>query len=242
LDHQGLGIRMISPDFQKQATGYGLTTAQILYRRPDHPWLLQTYVWRAYDLCPEFPELQGFLEFWQKSLEGVLAFGHGRTFSPYQTGRDQTGGRAVPAALISDRLHSPLRRPRTAAFPWRIHHRGNPVCATKRRKGKADTWIKRRPSTSHVFSRRVRLFLSVAKSFCGDGNRKRGSVLRGRLFPQVIHKTITVSTRCRESWQRNWVGDADERHFLSAFSKKPGRQPGLRRTLKFGAGQFRRTG
>jgi len=95
---------MISPDFQKQATGYGLTTAQILYRRPDHPWLLQTYVWRAYDLCPEFPELQGFLEFWQKSLEGVLAFGHGRTFSPYQTGRDQTGGRAVPAALISDRL------------------------------------------------------------------------------------------------------------------------------------------
>ena len=55
-------------------------------------------------------------------------------------------------------------------------------------------------------------------------------------------KTITVSTRCRESWQRNWVGDADERHFLSAFSKKPGRQPGLRRTLKSGAGQFRRTG
>jgi uncharacterized protein Usg len=92
---------MISQDFQKQATGYGLTTAQILYRCPDHPWLLQTYVWQAYDLCPEFPELQGFLEFWQKSLEGVL---HSVTvaFSPYQTGRDQTGGRAVPAALISD--------------------------------------------------------------------------------------------------------------------------------------------
>jgi hypothetical protein len=33
------------------------------YRRPDHAWLLQTYVWQAYDLCPEFPELQGFLEF-----------------------------------------------------------------------------------------------------------------------------------------------------------------------------------
>ncbi len=63
---------MISQDFQKQVKGYGLTTAHILYRRPDHPWLLQTYVWQAYDLCPEFPELQGFLEFWQKSLEGVL--------------------------------------------------------------------------------------------------------------------------------------------------------------------------
>ena len=33
-----------------------------------------------------------------------------------------------------------------------------------------------------------------------------------------------------------------ERHLLSAFSKKPGGQPGLRRTLKFGAGQLRRTG
>src|SRR5450759_1718584 len=106
LDHQGLGIRMMSQDFQKQMRCYGLTTAHILYRRPDHRWLLQTYVWQAYDLCPEFPELQGFLEFWQTSLEGCLAFGHDRTFPPYRTGRDQTGGRAVPAALISDRLHS----------------------------------------------------------------------------------------------------------------------------------------
>ena len=71
--------------FQKQATGYGLTTAQILYRCPDHPWLLQTYVWQAYDLCPEFPELQGFLEFWQKSLEGVLhsvTVAHSRLIKP----------------------------------------------------------------------------------------------------------------------------------------------------------------
>jgi hypothetical protein len=35
------------------------------------------------------------------------------------------------------------------------------------------------------------------------------------------------------------LGDADERHFLSAFSKKPGGQPGLRRTLKFEAGQLK---
>jgi uncharacterized protein Usg len=61
-----------SKDFEKQIAGYGLTTANILYRRPDHPWLLQTYVWQAYDLCPAFPELQRFLEFWRKSLEGDL--------------------------------------------------------------------------------------------------------------------------------------------------------------------------
>ncbi len=41
----------------KQVNGYGLTTAHILYRRPDHRWLLQSYVWQAYDLFPEFPEL-----------------------------------------------------------------------------------------------------------------------------------------------------------------------------------------
>ena len=63
---------MSSEDFRKQVAGYGLTTANILYRRPDHRWLLQAYVWQAYDLFPHFPELQRFLEFWQTSLEGPL--------------------------------------------------------------------------------------------------------------------------------------------------------------------------
>jgi uncharacterized protein Usg len=66
------GILMVSEDFQRQLNGYGLTTAEILYRRPDHPWLLQTYVWQEYDLFPQFPQLQGFLQFWQRSLDGVL--------------------------------------------------------------------------------------------------------------------------------------------------------------------------
>ena len=76
---------MASTDFQRQLSGYGLTTAQILYRRPDHPWLLQTYVWQEYDLCPHFPELQGFLRFWQRSLEGVLhsvTVAHSRLIKP----------------------------------------------------------------------------------------------------------------------------------------------------------------
>ncbi|MET0867060.1 MAG: usg protein [Pseudorhodoplanes sp.] len=61
-----------SKDFEKQVKGYGLTTAEILYRRPDHPWLLQSYVWQNYDLCPHFPELNEFLRFWQTSIEGAL--------------------------------------------------------------------------------------------------------------------------------------------------------------------------
>ena len=76
---------MASKDFQRQLGGYGLTTASILYRRPDHPWLLQTYVWQDYDLCPNFPELQGFLKFWQRSLEGALhsvTVAHSRLIKP----------------------------------------------------------------------------------------------------------------------------------------------------------------
>ncbi len=76
---------MASKDFQRQLGGYGLTTAQILYRRPDHPWLLQSYVWQEYDLCPNFPELQSFLKFWQRSLEGVLhsvTVAHSRLIKP----------------------------------------------------------------------------------------------------------------------------------------------------------------
>lgn len=76
---------MPSEDFKKQVNGYGLTTAEILYRRPDHPWLLQTYVWQNYDLCPDFPELNQFLCFWQKSIEGVLhtvTVAHSRLIRP----------------------------------------------------------------------------------------------------------------------------------------------------------------
>src|SRR5215216_329856 len=63
---------VVSDDFRKQVLGYGLTTAQILYRMPDHPSLLQTYVWQNYDMFPKFPALQDFLAFWQEKLEGPL--------------------------------------------------------------------------------------------------------------------------------------------------------------------------
>ena len=63
---------MASDDFRRQVEGYGLTTAHILYRLPDHPSLLQTYVWQEYDLCPEFPELHRFLQFWHSKLDGRL--------------------------------------------------------------------------------------------------------------------------------------------------------------------------
>lgn len=63
---------MVSTTFAKQLEGYGLTTAHILYRLPDHPGILQTYVWQEYDLAPVFPELKGFLAFWEREIEGPL--------------------------------------------------------------------------------------------------------------------------------------------------------------------------
>ena len=56
----------------RQLEGYGLTTAHILYRLPDHPEFLQSYLWQEYDLFPHFPELKKFLDFWQRELDGPL--------------------------------------------------------------------------------------------------------------------------------------------------------------------------
>lgn len=59
-------------EFELQMKGYGLTTAHILYRMPDHPNLLQSYVWQEYDIAPDFPEMLGFLRFWREKLDGAL--------------------------------------------------------------------------------------------------------------------------------------------------------------------------
>ncbi|BBK29772.1 uncharacterized protein Usg [Stella humosa] len=58
--------------FVKQLADYRLTTAEILYHMPDHPGLLQTYVWQDLDRAPQFPELARFLDFWQRRLDGKL--------------------------------------------------------------------------------------------------------------------------------------------------------------------------
>lgn len=51
---------------------YRLTTAEILYHLPDHPGLLQSYVWQDLDLAPSFPALTKFLNFWSRNLDGKL--------------------------------------------------------------------------------------------------------------------------------------------------------------------------
>ena len=52
--------------------GYRMTTAEILYHLPDHPNLLQSFVWQQLDIAPEFPMLRKFLDFWTRNIEGKL--------------------------------------------------------------------------------------------------------------------------------------------------------------------------
>lgn len=76
---------MASMDFRRQLEGYGMTTANILYRLPDHPAIIQSYVWQEYDLHPHFPELKKFLEFWSQKIEGALhqvIVAHARLIKP----------------------------------------------------------------------------------------------------------------------------------------------------------------
>lgn len=57
--------RLIFNDFR-------LVTAEILYHMPDHPHVLQSYLWQDYDELPRFPILGKFLRFWTRELDGPL--------------------------------------------------------------------------------------------------------------------------------------------------------------------------
>ena len=80
-------------DTEMMLKGYGLTTAQFLYHLPDHPHLLQTFVWQHFDIAPKFPELHKFIEFWRDKLDGPLhsvIYTHRRLISPSEW-RNVTG-------------------------------------------------------------------------------------------------------------------------------------------------------
>lgn len=79
------GKTQVNSDFVRQLAGYGLTTAEILYRFPDHPHLVQTFIWQDYDVAPAFPVLRKFLHFWHQTLEGPLVgvrVGHSHLIKP----------------------------------------------------------------------------------------------------------------------------------------------------------------
>lgn len=65
-------MRQVDESFRRMVEGYGLTTMKIIYHMPDHPSLLNWYLWQEYDLYPQFPKLKKFLDFWKDKIEGRI--------------------------------------------------------------------------------------------------------------------------------------------------------------------------
>ncbi len=59
-------------EFELRLRGYSLTTAEILYHMPDHPAVLQSFIWQELDQAPKFPALNKFLHFWCDRIEAKL--------------------------------------------------------------------------------------------------------------------------------------------------------------------------
>ena len=66
------GFRRPVSDLERQLQGYGLSTVEISYYMPDHPALLQLFVYQHYDVAPQFPVLRDFLDHWRREIEAAL--------------------------------------------------------------------------------------------------------------------------------------------------------------------------
>ena len=63
---------METGDFETQLRGGRLTTAEVLYYMPDHPALLQRFLWQTLDVAPDFPRVHSFLDFWRREIDAVI--------------------------------------------------------------------------------------------------------------------------------------------------------------------------
>jgi len=65
-------MRIVDKDFVSQMAGLRLTTAEVLYYMPDHPRLLQSFLWQTQDKAPKYPRLLQFLDFWRCEIDAVI--------------------------------------------------------------------------------------------------------------------------------------------------------------------------
>ena len=62
----------MSREFFEQLQGRRLTTAEIVYYMPDHPALLQEFLWQTLDEAPDFPRIRRFLDYWRREIDAVI--------------------------------------------------------------------------------------------------------------------------------------------------------------------------
>jgi len=63
---------MADQDLEQRLAGWRMTTAEVLYFMPDHPRLLQSFVWQTLDLAPRYPRIEQFLAHWRREIEAVI--------------------------------------------------------------------------------------------------------------------------------------------------------------------------
>jgi len=69
---QQTGRDGVNEELRQRLGGATLLTAEVLYYMPDHPSLLQTFMWQTLDVAPKYPRLAQFLEFWRREVEAVI--------------------------------------------------------------------------------------------------------------------------------------------------------------------------
>lgn len=85
---------MRTDELSLRLDGWRLATAEVLYYLPDHPKLLQTFVWQTLDLAPSYPRIHRFLDFWRREIDAVI---HSVQLA--------TGETLAPAPVRHARLH-----------------------------------------------------------------------------------------------------------------------------------------
>jgi uncharacterized protein Usg len=72
-------------EIELRLKGWRLATAEILYYLPDHPSLLQSFIWQTLDLAPRYPRIHRFLDFWRAEIDAVIhsvRLASGETLAP----------------------------------------------------------------------------------------------------------------------------------------------------------------
>ena len=59
-------------EFGEKLSGARLVTAEVLYWMPDHPRLLQSFLWQTLDLAPRYPRLVRFLDHWRREVDAAI--------------------------------------------------------------------------------------------------------------------------------------------------------------------------
>ena len=78
---------METNELSLRMAGWRLATAEVLYYMPDHPSLLQSFVWQTLDIAPRYPRIHQFLDFWRREIDAVIhsvQLATGETLAPAQ--------------------------------------------------------------------------------------------------------------------------------------------------------------